>query len=79
MPKHSPFRYFKSSPKIIRPALMRDVQFALSLWNEEGSLRERGIDVSHETYGFDGTDLVQCLRLISAEIGEAGCGPMLQP
>ena len=45
----SPFRYFKTSPKIIRLAVMLYVRFPLSLRNVEDLLHERGIDVSHET------------------------------
>jgi putative transposase len=49
MPKPSPFRYFKTSPEIIRLAVMLYVRFPLSLRNVEDLLHERGIDVSHET------------------------------
>ena len=45
----SPFRYFKTSPEIIRLAVMLYVRFPLSLRNVEDLLHERGIDVSHET------------------------------
>ncbi|WP_298911300.1 IS6 family transposase [uncultured Aliiroseovarius sp.] len=49
MSKPSPFRYFKTSPEIIRLAVMPYVRFPLSLRNVEDLLHERGIDVSHET------------------------------
>lgn len=49
MPKRDPFRYFKSSPEIIRLAVMLYVRFPLSLRNVEDLLHERGIDISHET------------------------------
>ncbi len=49
MPKPSPFRYFKTSPEIIRLAVMLYVRFPLSLRNVEDLLHERGVDVSHET------------------------------
>lgn len=52
MTKHSPFRYFKTSPEIIRLAVMLYVRFPLSLRNVEDLLHERGIDVSHETVRF---------------------------
>ena len=52
MPKKSPFRYFKTSPEIIRLAVMLYVRFPLSLRNVEDLLHERGIDVSHETVRF---------------------------
>jgi len=48
----SPFRYFKTSPEIIRLAVMLYVRFPLSLRNVEDLLHERGIDVSHETVRF---------------------------
>ena len=51
MTKHNPFRYFKTSPEIIRVAVMMYVRFPLSLRNVEDLLRERGTDVSHETVG----------------------------
>jgi putative transposase len=52
MTKLSPFRYFKTSPEVIRLAVMMYVRFALSLRNVEDLLHERGIDVSHETIRF---------------------------
>lgn len=45
----SPFRYFKTSPEIIRLAVMMYVRFPLSLRNVEDLLHERGIDICHET------------------------------
>ena len=48
----SPFRYFKTSPEIIRLAAMMYVRFPLSLRNVEDLLHERGIEVSHETIRF---------------------------
>jgi len=52
MTKHSPFRYFKTSPEVIRLAVMLYVRFPLSLRNVEDLLHERGVDVSHETVRF---------------------------
>ena len=52
MTKHSPFRYFKTSPAVIRLAVMLYVRFLLSLRNVEHLLHERGIDLSHETVRF---------------------------
>lgn len=52
MTKSSPFKYFKTSPGIIRLAVMFYVRFPLSLRNVEDLLHERGIDVSHETVRF---------------------------
>lgn len=48
----SPFRYFKTSPEVIRLAVMLYVRFPLSLRNVEDLLHERGIDLSHETVRF---------------------------
>jgi len=52
MTKRSPFKYFKTSPEIIRLAVMLYVRFPLSLRNVEDRLHERGIDVSHEAVRF---------------------------
>lgn len=52
MTKRSPFKYFKTSPEIIRLAVMLYVRFPLSLRNVGDLLHERGIDVSHETVRF---------------------------
>ena len=43
------FRYFKTSPEVIRLAVMMYVRFPLSLRQVEDLLHERGIDVSYET------------------------------
>lgn len=48
----NPFRYFKTSPEIIRLAVMMYVRFPLSLRNVEDLLHERGIDICHETVRF---------------------------
>ena len=45
----NPFRYFKTSPEIIRLAVMMCIRFPLSLRQVEDLLHERGIDISHET------------------------------
>ncbi len=47
--KPASFKHFKTSPEIIRLALMLYVRFPLSFRNVEDLLHERGIDVSHET------------------------------
>ena len=44
-----PFRYFNSSPEVIRLAVLLYVKYPLSLRNVEDLLFERGIDISHET------------------------------
>ncbi len=45
----NPFRYFKTSPEVIRLAVMMYVRFPLSLRQVEDLLDERGIDISYET------------------------------
>jgi putative transposase len=45
----NPFRYFNSSPEVIRLVVTMYVRFPLSLRNVEDLLFERGIDISHET------------------------------
>lgn len=45
----SPFRYFKSSPEVIRLAVLMYVRFPLSLRNVVDLLFEREIDICHET------------------------------
>ena len=52
MSKPSPFRYFKTSPEVIRLAVMLYIRFPLSLRNVEDLLHERGVDVSHEAVRF---------------------------
>ena len=49
MTKTNPFRYFKTSPEIIRLAVMMYVRFPLSLRNVEDLLHERGVDICYET------------------------------
>ena len=46
------FRYFNSSPEVIRLVVMMYVRFPLSLRNVEDLLFERGIDICHETVRF---------------------------
>lgn len=48
----NPFRYFNSSPAVIRTAVLLYIRFPLSLRQVEDLLYERGIDVSHETVRF---------------------------
>ncbi len=48
----NPFRYFNSSPEIIRLAVMMYFRFPLSLRQVEDLLHERGIDICHETVRF---------------------------
>jgi hypothetical protein len=52
MTKRDPFKYFHSSPEIIRLAVMMYVRFPLSLRNVEDLLHDRGIDFSHDSVRF---------------------------
>jgi len=48
----NPFRYFNSSPEIIRLTVMLYIRYPLSLRQVEDILFERGIDICHETVRF---------------------------
>jgi putative transposase len=48
----TPFRYFNSSPEVIRLTVMMYIRYPLSLRQVEDLLFERGIDISHETVRF---------------------------
>ena len=67
MPKRSPFRYFKTSPEIIRLAVMLYIRFPLSLRNVEDLVHERGIDICHETVRFWWHCLARCLVDVFAQ------------
>ena len=41
------FRYFKTSPEVIRLAVIMYIRFPLNLHNVEDLLYERGIDICH--------------------------------
>ena len=71
MPGHSPFRYFKTSPEIIRLAVILYIRFPLSLRNIEDLLHERGIEISHETGRF----WWNRFGPISGANGSSGCAP----
>jgi putative transposase len=45
----NPFRYFDSSPEVIRLVVQMYVRYPLSLRNVEDLLAARGIDICHET------------------------------
>jgi putative transposase len=45
----NPFRYFNSSPEVIRLTVMLYIRYPLSLRQVEDLLFERGIDICHET------------------------------
>lgn len=48
----NPFRYFNSSPEIIRLTVMMYFRYPLSLRQVEDILFERDIDICHETVRF---------------------------
>ena len=52
MTAHNPFKYFKTSPKIIRLAVMYYIRYPLSFRQVEDILHERGVDICHETVRF---------------------------
>jgi putative transposase len=47
-----PFRYFNSSPEVIRLVVMIYVKYPLSLRNVEDLLAERDVDICRETVRF---------------------------
>lgn len=69
----SPFRYFNSSPEVIRLAVTLYVKYPLSLRNVEDLLAERGIDISYETVRYWWTGSARCSRPTSAGSGSAAC------
>ena len=69
----SPFEWFKTSPEIIRLAVMMYVRFPLSLRNVEDLLHERGIDISHETLRYWGTISARCSRPRPGSAGLGAC------
>ena len=48
----NPFRYFNSSPEVIRLVVMMYIRYPLSLRQVEDILVERGIDICHEKVRF---------------------------
>jgi len=48
----NPFRYFNSSPEVIRMAVMLYIRYPLSLRNVEDILFQHGVDICHETVRF---------------------------
>ncbi len=45
----NPFKYYKTSPEIIKLAVMYYIRYPLNLRQVEDILHERGIDICHET------------------------------
>ena len=58
----NPFRYFNSSPEVIRLVVMMYIRYPLSLRQVEDILFERGIDICPRLFGTGGTGSVRCLR-----------------
>jgi putative transposase len=52
MTAENPFKYFKTSPKIIRLAVMYYVRYPLSFRQVEDILHERKINICHEIVWF---------------------------
>ena len=67
----NPFRYFNSSPEIIRLAVLMYVKYPLSLRNVEDLLAERGIDISQRRSGFGGTTRPDVCRRDPKKAGSA--------
>ena len=52
MTKPSPSRYFKTSPDVVRLAVMMYIRFPRSLGKVEDWLHERAIEISHGAVRF---------------------------
>ena len=66
MTKRSPFRYFKTSPEIIRLAVMLYVRFPLSLLMLKIFCTNEVLRSAIKQFGFGGADLVRCLQKFAA-------------
>jgi hypothetical protein len=76
----NPFRYFNSSPEVIRLVVMMYVRYPLSIRNVEDLLFERGIDICHDPKGgearrcgFGGIASAQCSLLRFAGSASSEC------
>ena len=71
----NPFRYFDSSPEVIRTVVMMYVKYPLSLRNVEDLLAERGIDICHETVRLWWNRFGPMFACTSSDVlGQSGCG-----
>ena len=70
----NPFRYFNSSPEVIRLVVMMYVRYPLSLRNVEDLLAERGAEISHEARP---VLVARCSRPRSAGDGSRRCAAIL--
>ena len=71
----NPFRYFDSSPEVIRTVVMMYVKYPLSLRNVEDLLAERGIDVCYETVRLWWNRSARCSPRKSAGSASIACAP----
>jgi hypothetical protein len=69
----SPFRYFNSSPEVIRFVVMMYVRFPLSLRNVEDLLFERGIASATRPCANGGTGSARCSLATFAGSGCRAC------
>ena len=71
MTQRSLFRYFKTSPEIIRLAVMLYIRFPLPLRNVEDLLQRRGIEISQETvrYWWNRFGLILAVELRRKRVG----------
>ena len=72
--KRSLFRYFKTSPDIIRLVVMMYVGFPLSLRNVEDLLQERASTSATRGFGSGARGAARCLPPRSAKDVSSGCG-----
>ena len=70
MTTQNPFKYFKTSPEIIRLAVMYYIRYPLSFRQVEDILHERGVDICHETVRFCVERFGQSSREKSVRIGQ---------
>ncbi len=77
----NPFRYFNSSPEVIRLTVMMYIRYPLSLRQVEDLLFERGIDICHETVRFWWNRWLLSIQSAAEILGflnNGGCGPRIR-
>jgi hypothetical protein len=67
----NPFRWFDSSPEVIRLVVLMYVRYPLSLRKVKDLLFERGIDICHETVRLWWNRFGRCCQTKSREAGFA--------
>jgi transposase-like protein len=75
----NPFRYFNSSPEIIRLTVMMYIRYPLSLRQVEDLLFERGIDICHETVRFWWNRFGPMFAAENMAISTSGATPSMSP